>query len=127
MINPANLDHAIAAHAKWKFRLREAIKAGQSEWSVATVRPDDRCEFGQWLNALPLPDRMSTDWREAKALHAEFHGAAAEVLGSALAGRKAEADTAMAPGGDFADVSARLVRILTGWKKRLNGAPTQPA
>ncbi len=121
MIDPASLDHAIAAHAKWKFRLREAIKTGQSEWTVDTVRPDHLCEFGQWLNALPLSDRMSTHWKEVKALHAQFHGAAAEVLKSALAGHKAEADTAMAPGGGFADVSMRLVRTLTAWKKRVSG------
>ena len=122
MIDPASLDHAIAAHAKWKFRLREAIKTGQSEWTVDTVRPDDLCEFGHWLDALPLSARMSNDWREAKALHAQFHGAAAEVLRSALAGHKAEADAAMAPGGAYADVSTKLVRVLTDWKKRIPGA-----
>jgi Chemoreceptor zinc-binding domain len=121
MIDPANLDHAIAAHAKWKFRLREAIKTGQSEWSTDTVRPDDQCEFGRWLNSLPLSDRMSAEWREAKALHARFHVAAAEVLRSALEGRKEEADTAMAPGGVFAEVSMKLVRVLTDWKKRAPG------
>ena len=123
MIDPANLDHAIAAHAKWKFRLREAIKTGQSEWSAETVRPDDQCEFGRWLNSLPLSDRMSAEWREAKALHARFHVAAADVLKSALAGHQAEADTAMAPGGAFADVSMKLVRLLSDWKKRHAGGP----
>ena len=122
MIDPASLDHAIATHAKWKFRLREAIQAGQSEWTVDAVRPDDRCEFGRWLISLPLSDRMSKEWREAKELHTRFHEAAAEVLGSALAGRKAEADTAMAPGGAFADVSTKLVRLLTDWKKRVSGS-----
>ena len=39
MIDPANLDHAIAAHAKWKFRLREAIKTGRNEWSADKVAP----------------------------------------------------------------------------------------
>ncbi len=121
MIDPASLDHAIAAHAKWKFRLREAIKTGKSEWTVETVGPDDRCEFGQWLNALLLSDRMSKDWRDAKTLHAQFHRAAADVLKSALAGHKAEADASMAPGGEFADVSTRLVRSLIDWKKRLPG------
>jgi hypothetical protein len=122
MIDPASLYHAIAAHAKWKFRLREAIHAGQSEWTVDAVRPDDRCEFGRWLISLPLSDRMSKEWREAKELHARFHASAAEVLGSALAGRKVEADAAMAPGGAFADVSTKLVRLLTDWKKRVSGS-----
>jgi hypothetical protein len=121
MIDPAALDHEIAAHAKWKFRLREAIKTGLSEWTVDTVRPDNLCEFGKWLDALPLPMRMSHDWREAKALHAQFHRAAAEVLKSALAGDKTGAEAAMAPGGAYADVSTKLVRGLTEWKKKVSG------
>jgi hypothetical protein len=65
---------------------------------------------------------MSKEWREAKELHARFHAATAAVLGSALAGRQAEADTAMAPGGAFADVSTKMVRLLTDWKKRVSGS-----
>jgi hypothetical protein len=121
MVDPASLDHAIAAHAKWKFRLREAIKTGTSEWAVTTVRPDDLCEFGKWLNTLPLADRMTKDWREVKTLHAKFHVAAADVLALAIAGRKSEADTSMAPGGAFADVSSKLVRTITDWKKGVAG------
>jgi hypothetical protein len=67
MIDPVSLDHAIAAHAKWKFRLREAIQAGQREWTVDAVRQEDGCEFGRWLISLPLSDRMSKEWRDAKA------------------------------------------------------------
>ncbi|AMV39853.1 CZB domain-containing protein [Planctomyces sp. SH-PL62] len=121
MIDPASLDHAIAAHAKWKFRLREAINTGQSEWTVEKVRPDDQCEFGKWLNSLPLPDRMRKEWREVKVLHAGFHAAAADVLASALAGRQSEAAAAIAPGGAFADVSTKLVRLITEWKKTAAG------
>jgi len=121
MIDPVSLDHAIATHAKWKFRLREAIRTGQSEWTVERVRLDDLCEFGKWLNSLPLSDRMMKEWREVKALHTKFHVAAAEVLEPALAGRRSEADTAMAPGGTFADISMKLVRIITDWKKKVSG------
>ena len=121
MVDPASLDHAIAAHAKWKFRLREAIKTGQSEWTVENVRPDDVCDFGKWLNALSLADRMMKEWREVKTLHAKFHVAAAEVLALAIAGHKSEADTSMATGGAFADVSSKLVRTITEWKKRVTG------
>ena len=122
MIDPASLDHAIAAHAKWKFRLREAIRTGQSEWTVEKVRPDDLCEFGKWLNSLPLTDRMMNEWKDVKTLHAKFHVAAAEVLDSAITGRESEATTAMAPGGTFADVSMKLVKIITDWKKKASGS-----
>ncbi|WP_165251407.1 CZB domain-containing protein [Paludisphaera soli] len=121
MVESASLDHAIAAHAKSKFRLREAIKTGRSEWSVENVRPDDQCEFGKWLNALPLSDRMRKEWREVKVLHSQFHTAAASVLESATSGRMVEAEAAMAPGGAFSDISTKLVRHITDWKKAAAG------
>ena len=57
MQDPERIVHAIAAHAKWKFYLRQAIDTGTSEWTVAEVRPDDGCEFGTWLLALPPGSR----------------------------------------------------------------------
>ena len=53
MIETHPITHAIASHAKWKYRLRQAIDTGMSDWTVAEVRADDRCEFGEWLRDLP--------------------------------------------------------------------------
>jgi hypothetical protein len=53
MVDPASLDHAIAAHAEWKFRLREAIKTGQSGWAVENVRPDDLCRAFGFVGIVP--------------------------------------------------------------------------
>lgn len=119
MIDHAMLDHAIAAHAKWKFTLRKAIESGTSEWTVETARTDDRCEFGRWLRALPLPQRMTPHAREVVRLHAEFHARAAHVLELALAHRKHEATAAMALQSDFAQTSSKLTQAMTAWKKAL--------
>jgi methyl-accepting chemotaxis protein len=119
MFDPHLLDHAIAAHSKWKFRLRDAIQSGQSEWTVETVRKDDQCAFGQWLKTMPLADRMSHEWKEARELHTQFHQAAADVLALALSGQRGPATAAMAPGGAFSHVSSQLVTQLTHWKKKL--------
>ena len=78
------------------------------------------CDFGKWLNALSLADRMMKEWREVKSLHAKFHASAADVLASAVAGRKSEADTSMAPGGAFSDVSMKLVKEIIDWKMRVS-------
>ena len=121
MIEPAKLESAIAAHAKWKFRLREAMQTGKSGWTVESVRPENDCDFGRWLNSLPLADRMSREWKEAKALHARFHQVAADVLQCALEGKGGAAAAAMAPGGSFSEVSTKLVRLLTEWKQRVSG------
>jgi hypothetical protein len=110
------LDQALAAHAKWKYRLMDAIDTGKSEFRVADVRTDNACQFGKWLLALPLSERLSENYRKVRALHAEFHGMAADVLELALAGRKDEATAAMAFGSRFAILSSNLTMAIVAWK-----------
>ena len=116
MQDPAEIVHAIAAHAKWKFYLRQAITTGQSEWTVPQVRVDDQCEFGTWLRSRPPADRLDEHWKTVADRHAEFHRAAAHVLELALAGRRAEAETAIAPASRFAEVSKQLTLAMMAWK-----------
>jgi hypothetical protein len=111
------LDHAIAAHAKWKYRLMEAIDTGKSQWRVEDVRTDNACDFGKWLVGLPLSERLSEHAKKVRTLHAEFHVLAAEVLELALAGRKAEATAAMALRSRFAAGSSNLTMAVTAWKE----------
>ena len=118
--------HAIAAHAKWKFYLREAIETGKSKWTVAEVQPDDRCEFGTWLLALPPGDRDSQHCEEVCRLHAEFHKEAAEVLQLALAGRREEAEAAIAQGSRFAKASTKLTITMTAWRKAVESETASP-
>jgi hypothetical protein len=111
------LDRAIAAHARWKYRLMEAIDTGKSQWHVGEVRTDEACDFGKWLLALPLSQRLSEHSKKVRALHAEFHGLAAGVLELALAARKDEAAAAMALGSRFAAVSSSLTLAVIAWKE----------
>jgi hypothetical protein len=115
------LDQALAAHAKWKYRLMEAIDTGKSEWRISEVRTDHSCQFGKWLLALPLSERLSENYKKVFALHAEFHGLAADVLELALAGRKAEATAAMALRSRFATVSSNLTMAVVAWKDAAKG------
>jgi hypothetical protein len=111
------LELAIVFHAKWKYRLMDAINTGKSEWRVGDVRTNNSCEFGKWLLALPLSSRLSENYKKVLALHTEFHSLAADVLELALAGRKDEATAAMALGSRFALVSSNLTMAVTAWKE----------
>ena len=110
------LDQAIAAHAKWKYRLMEAIDTGKSQCRVSDVRTDNSCDFGKWLSELPLSERLSENYKKVRTLHAEFHGLAADVLELALAERKDEAAASMALGSRFATVSSNLTMAVMAWK-----------
>jgi len=111
------LHDAVAAHAKWKYQLREAIDTGKSPWHIGDVRTDRACEFGKWLLALPQPQRLSGHWEKVRALHAEFHTAAADVLELALAGRKDEAIAAMGFSSRFMAVSWNLIKAISAWQE----------
>ncbi len=111
------LDRAIAAHARWKYRLMDAIETGKSEWRAADVRTDAACDFGKWLLALPLSERLSEHCKKVRALHAQFHSLAADVLEMALAGRKDEATAAIALRSRFASVSSDLTASVLAWQE----------
>lgn len=119
MVDADMIVRGIASHAKWKYRLRQAIDTGTSEWTVPTVRVDDQCDFGTWLRSLPPEDQAGEHWKIVHERHAEFHRAAADVLALALGGRKAEAEAAIAIGSRFAEVSKQLTLAMMAWKKDL--------
>ncbi|MHC4141069.1 MAG: CZB domain-containing protein [Planctomycetota bacterium] len=116
MTNADNIVRAIAAHAKWKYYLRQAIKTGKSEWTAPAVRVDDQCEFGIWLRSVAPADRLGKHWKTVQARHGGFHRAAADVLELALSGRPDEAEAAIAPGSRFAEVSKQLTLAMMAWK-----------
>jgi hypothetical protein len=121
VVDADSIVRGIAAHAKWKYYLRQAIETGKSEWTVPAVRVDDQCEFGKWLHSFPPADQLGEHWKSVKVRHGEFHRAAAAVLGLALSGRRDEAEAAIAPGNPFAEVSKQLTLAMMAWKADLSG------
>ncbi|MGC8638786.1 MAG: CZB domain-containing protein [Isosphaeraceae bacterium] len=113
------IDKAIAAHARWKSHLRQAINTGKSDFTVEVVRPDSLCEFGKWLRERPAAEKMSEHYKTVSDLHARFHFEASHVLELALAGEREKATAAMAVGGPFANVSSKLTAVMTAWKLSL--------
>ena len=109
------INMAIGAHGQWKSRLRQAIESGYSEHAVGEICRDDCCDFGRWLHALPAEEQAGTDWKKVRELHAEFHKEAAAVLALALAGRKAEAGTALDPESSYVQTSLLLTAAMMDW------------
>ena len=116
MSDTEHLSHAIAAHGRWKTRLRQAVDTGKSDQTAATVRSDTLCEFGKWFHAVSPQERVTERWKKIRDLHAEFHKEAARVLTLALAGQKAEAEAALALGSHFSKISADLTLALVAWR-----------
>jgi hypothetical protein len=120
MVDPMEIDNALAAHGAWKSRLKTAIDTGKLEASPATIGADNKCAFGTWLygNTLTSQEKASPQYLEIKQLHAQFHQLAGRVAQLALAGKKAEAEALMSQSGEYTAVSGKLTMALIQWKKQ---------
>ncbi|MEZ5403465.1 MAG: CZB domain-containing protein [Bryobacteraceae bacterium] len=119
-MDASQIDKWVAAHGMWKARLNTAIENGKLDVPAATVRLDNYCDFGKWLYGASIPDgqKQTEHYTKVKALHADFHKAAAAVAALAEAGKPVEARNRM--GGEFAKVSSQLTLAMTAWKKSLS-------
>ncbi|MDN4472953.1 methyl-accepting chemotaxis protein [Demequina zhanjiangensis] len=113
------ITRAIGAHGAWKKRLRSAVDAGRHQEDVALVGRDDRCAFGRWLGESGGQDSTGNH-AVAKEQHAAFHRAAAEVLRMLDAGRRADAEASLEPGGSFAEASRVLTATMMGWRRQVS-------
>lgn len=111
------INKGIGAHGMWKQRIIDAINTGQSEWTPAVVRQDNQCEFGKWLYSCSPQDKVSPHYEKVKDFHAQFHKVAAGVLEIALAGKKAEAETAIGINSEYKSISGELTKEMIAWKK----------
>jgi hypothetical protein len=122
MVHSKEIDQAIAAHDYWKAYLRNAIKTGQIDTPVETIRSDNQCVFGKWLDgSMSTPmEKASHHYKTVKERHAEFHKTAARVVELVLAGKKSDAERMMSLGGEYAKISAELTLAMMEWKKSLS-------
>jgi hypothetical protein len=109
------VERAIVAHAFWKHRLYFAMATRQCDLTPDVARSDRACPFGKWLHGLDDETQAGAQWKRVAALHAEFHLLAGDALEAALEGRGDEALDLLALGGDFSQVSARLIAALHCW------------
>jgi hypothetical protein len=115
------LEKAIAAHARWKARLRVAASDGKFDGSIDTVRADNQCEFGKWLYGSELTgaEKQTSHYLDVKRLHAQFHQEAAKVVNLANSGQKTEAEKAISMGGNYAKSSSALTSAMISWRESL--------
>ena len=112
------IQKAIGAHSLWKGRLHRAIETGKSEFTVADVAVDNKCEFGKWLYSVAPGSGQSNGHRESvKRLHAAFHKEVANVLTQALDGNRDLALKAMDMGTPYAVCSTNLTAEMMNWAR----------
>lgn len=104
---------AVAAHQRWKVRLRDFVEdRSREEFVPEEVVKDDNCALGQWLNGAGhahYGDRRV--FHVVKACHTHVHLIAGDIVAAVLRGERDRARQIMDE-GDFAKASAQLSTAL---------------
>jgi hypothetical protein len=121
MISREVIDRAIAAHARWKVRLRSAVSTGQIDGIALLEKTDNQCEFGQWLYGPELSDfeKRSEHYLKVEQLHTDFHREAAKVIDLIVSGERDTARRAIDGGGGYAKISTALTYAMVEWRNTL--------
>ncbi|MDP2215075.1 CZB domain-containing protein [Phenylobacterium sp.] len=114
-----NLDHAVAAHAEWKIKLRTAIETGDT-LDAASIGADNCCELGRWLHgdAKRLLGTRAA-YQESLARHADFHREAGRVAEVINRRQPEQARAMLDSGGPYAAASSAVGLALTRLKREM--------
>jgi hypothetical protein len=111
----------IGAHVMWKQRLTAFLGGDSSEnLDPETIRLDDRCALGKWIYGDGKPMAELQRYEEVRALHAQFHQNAAEVVKLHLAGNTADAEKLLQ--GDYSRLSEKLKHRIIGLAQQVKSA-----
>ena len=108
------IDKAILNHAKWKKRLKKAIKRCYLGVPVAVIRDPAACKFGRFLR--DSDHAFSPHYQGVVEIHRKFHEKAAEIAALAIDGRTNEAIKEMKSNSDYDILSTQLINALANWK-----------
>ncbi len=107
----AECDKAIAAHAAWKFKIKQLI-SGDAQIDAATARLHDQCDFGKWLASSGTRAELGADFEAINTAHKQFHNAAADVVETHNRGQRDKAAEKLSMTGAFSVAGANLTRLV---------------
>ncbi len=123
MSHEETITSAIGSHGLWKSRLADAVATGRSDFDPDEVRPDNRCEFGQWLHHdLDSAHKVDDYFKDALSMHANFHRLASEILREATTGNQSKAAKMITRDSEYGKLSVELTLALMAWRKEFAAA-----
>lgn len=111
-----NFDEAIAAHAKWKVRLRVFLEdPGKDSLKPDEVERDDQCDLGKWIYGEGSKNAGDAAFATLEEAHRQFHVLAGDVIRKAVAGRRLEAEAILS--GEYLRRSVAVISAITAIKR----------
>ena len=122
-----DLQTFITAHLKWKTRLRNAIRTGES-FDVDAVRRDDCCQLGRWLHQTGRQRYgQQPTFTQLLQHHAQFHQEAAKVAQAANAGNQSAVERMIDAQTPFSQATQATVMALRAFDNEARSTPRLPA
>jgi len=119
MVKITEVEGMSMAYSQEKRGFIKAISTQQADVDPEIIKQDDLCQFGKWLNELPQEDKQSEQFITVKALHADFHKAAGEIMELAASGKRDEALRMIEGSDQFSNITGRLTLALRLWQSKL--------
>lgn len=113
-----NFDEAVAAHVKWKTRLRMFIDGHGETLQSAAVCKDNHCDLGKWIHGEAQAYRVLPSYALLRAEHANFHRCAGDVVKRVESGDLAGAH-ALLESSAFTAASSKTVGAIGRMKREL--------
>ena len=115
------IEKATDAHARWEASLKDAIESELSLATASSMKSDHECRFGKWLLSPDLSPavKASQHFSKVTQLHSEFHKAASRIIDLAMSGDKPEAMKSISHGGQFQEISGKLIFAMKEWHESI--------
>jgi len=111
-----NFDHAIAAHTKWRAKLRAYLAEPDGSLLAPETALDNICELGAWISGKGAKYSDLPQFQSLRSQHARFHKAVAEVIRRVDSGQRFAEDAALGARSEFSSASADVVSAITSFK-----------
>ena len=115
-----NFDDAVAAHTKWKTRLRMFISGAGEKLESAVVCKDNACDLGKWIYGEAVRYKASPSYTALQREHANFHRCAADVVKKIESGDPKGAEQLLER-GPFVAASTNTVNAIMQMKREVAG------
>lgn len=112
-----NFDEAIKAHTAWKMRLSTYLTKPDGSLVPKEIEAAHKCELGRWIDGDASKEISKPVLETMRALHTQFHKAAASIVSQANAGKRVAEDVALGSTSEFAKVSSSVISELMKLKR----------
>jgi hypothetical protein len=111
-----DFDHAIAAHGKWRVKLRAYLAEPDGSLLAPEIALDNTCDLGIWISGKGAKYSDLPEFQSLRSQHARFHKAVAEIVRKVDSGQRVAEQAALGATSEFSSATADVVSAILSLK-----------